>query len=221
MEALESILTFLGSSLCHQLEERSFSIDGSQMPLCARCLGLHLAFLASAMLILARRDPRLSGLPSARSMVALGALMAPAMADVVLSYLGAIDSDNTRRVVTGALFGAALAFVLVPFVRSLLAEEARHGTSMTSASHFAMLVGAFSVTTALALLSESSETLFYAVATAGIVGVFATFFSLVLILTLLATEGMRWTSTVKLTVAAAATPLLLVCLALVHETALG
>ena len=220
MEAFESILTFLGSSLCHQLEERSFSIDGFQMPLCARCLGLHLAFLVSAMLILVRRDPRLSGLPSARSMVAVGALMIPAMADVVLSYLGIIDSDNTRRVVTGALFGAVLAFVLVPFIRSLLAETTRSGTSMTSASHFVMLIGAFSIATVLALLAESSEPLFYAVATAGIVGVFATFFSLVLLLTLLLTERRRWTEMVKLTFAAAATPLLLVSLALLHGAVL-
>ena len=220
MGAFESILTFLGSSLCHQLEERSFFIDGFQMPLCARCLGLHLAFAVSAALILARRDQRLSGLPPTRSMVALGALMAPAMADVILSYLGVIDSDNTRRVVTGALFGAALAFVLVPFVRSQLTGEARHGTTMTAAAHYAMLAGAFIAATALALLAESSEPLFYVVATAGVVGVFATFFSLVLLLTLLMTESVRWSDPARLTVAMAATPLLLISLALLQGAVL-
>ncbi|HIH02185.1 TPA: DUF2085 domain-containing protein [Thermoplasmata archaeon] len=220
MGAFEAVLTFLGSSLCHQLDERSFFIDGFQMPLCARCLGLHLAFLVSAAMIMTRRDSRLSGLPPARSMVALGVLMIPAMADVILSYLDVVDSDNTRRVVTGALFGAALAFVLVPFVRSLLAGGPPRGTSMTTVSHLAMLAGAFSVATALALLSESSEPLFYAVAAAGIVGMFATFFGLVLLLTLLLTDERRWAETLRLTVAAAATPLMLVLLALLHGAAL-
>jgi uncharacterized membrane protein len=221
MGALESVLTFLGSSLCHQLEERSSYIDGFQMPLCARCLGLHLAFLISATLIMVRRDSRLSGLPSARSMVAIGLLMAPAMADVALSYLGVVETDNVRRAVTGAMFGAALAFVLIPFIRSVLSKDDPRGTCMGAASHWAMVMAAASAAIALALLSESSKELFYAVAVTGIAGVFATMFCLLLLLTLLLAENMPWKDSTKVALSAAVTPAFLVLLALLHEATLG
>ena len=216
MGALESVLTFLGSSLCHQLEERSYFIDGFQMPLCARCLGLHLGFLISAAIILTRRDPRLSGLPSVRSMIAIGLVMLPAMADVVLSYLGIVDTDNVRRAVTGVLFGTALAFLIVPFIRSLLTAPGPKGASLGSPSHWIMMAMAAVAACALALSAESSEWLFYAAAIAGIAGVFATMFSLMLVLTTLATDETEWRSSTKMAVSAVVTPLLLVLLALLH-----
>ena len=217
MGALESVLTFLGSSLCHQLVERSYFIDGFQMPLCARCLGLHLGFLISAAIILARRDPRLSGLPSLRSLVALGLIMLPAMADVVLSYTGIVDTDNSRRAVTGVLFGTALAFLLVPFIRSLLTASGPKGASLGSPSHWVMMATAAVATCALVLSVESSEWLFYAVAIAGVAGVFATMFSLMLVLTALVTEGTEWRRLAKVATSAVVTPVLLVLLALLHD----
>lgn len=216
MGALESVLTFLGSSLCHQLTERSYFIDDFQMPLCARCLGLHLGFLISAAIILARRDPRLSGMPSLRSLVALGLIMLPAMADVMLSYTGMVDTDNARRVVTGVLFGTALAFLLVPFIRSLLTASGPKGASLGSPSHWIIMAMAAVAACALALSAESSEWLFYAVAIAGIAGVFATMFSLVLVLTTLVTDETEWMNSAKMAASAVVTPLLLVLLALLH-----
>jgi len=221
MGALESVLIFIGSSLCHQLEERSYFIDDFQIPLCARCLGLHLGFLISASIILARRDPRLSGLPNLRSLVALGLIMLPAVADVVLSYTGVVDTDNSRRAVTAALFGAALAFLIVPFIRSLLTESGPKGASLDSPSHWVMMAMAAIATCALALSAGSSEWLFYAVAIAGIAGVFATTFSLVLLLTTLMTEETEWRSPAKMAISAIVTPLLLVLLALLHDAALS
>lgn len=217
MGALESVLTFLGSSLCHQLVERSYFVDGFQMPLCARCLGLHLGFLVSAATILARRDPRLSGLPSIRSMIAIGFVMLPAMADVVLSYAGIVDTDNTRRAVTGVMFGTALAFLIVPFIHSLLASSEPKGASLCRPSHWVMMAMAAVAACALVLSAESSEWLFYAVAVAGVAGVFATMFSLMLIMIALATEGAEWKSSAKVAASAVVTPLFLVLLALLHD----
>jgi uncharacterized membrane protein len=220
MGALESILTFLGSTLCHQLEERSFYIDGFQMPLCARCLGIHLAFLISAAIILARRDPRLSGLPSVRSMAAISLLLLPATADVVLSYSGIMDTDNTRRVVTGALFGTALAFIVMPFASSMLAKLNTVGTSLAHPLHWVMVAVAASATSALALSVESSKELFYAVAIAGVAGVLATVSCLMLLLVLLLTEDTQWRNTSKLLASAAAAVLFLMVLGLLNDAVL-
>jgi uncharacterized membrane protein len=220
MGALESILTFLGSTLCHQLEERSFYIDGFQMPLCARCLGIHLAFLISAAIILARRDPRLSGLPSVRSMAAISLLLLPATADVVLSYSGIMDTDNTRRVVTGALFGTAIAFIVIPFASSMLAKLNAVGTSLAHPFHWVMVAAAASAASVLALSAESSKELFYAVAIAGVAGMLATVSCLMLLLVLLLTEDTQWRNASKVQASAAAAVLFLVVLGLLHDAAL-
>jgi|SRR5687768_2914653 len=38
-----------GSVICHQLPERSFFLDGRQLPVCARCTGLYLAGAAGVL----------------------------------------------------------------------------------------------------------------------------------------------------------------------------
>lgn len=43
---MDLILAFIfaaGSVICHQLPERSFFLDGRQLPVCARCTGLYLS----------------------------------------------------------------------------------------------------------------------------------------------------------------------------------
>ncbi len=150
-------------------------------------------------------------------MVALGLIMLPAMADVVLSYTGIVDTNNARRAVTGVLFGTALAFLIVPFIRSLLTASGPRGASLGSPSHWVMMATAAVATCALALSVESSEWLFYAVAIAGIAGVFATMFSLMLVLTTLVTEGTEWRGPAKVATSAVVTPLLLILLALLHD----
>jgi uncharacterized membrane protein len=219
MDALESFLTFFGSALCHQLAERSYSIDSFQMPLCARCLGIHLGFLLATMFILLCRFARHHGcmLQNARHVAALGALMVPAVIDAALSYLGIVDSDNTRRAITGSLFGVALGFLLLPIIRSLMHSMPILGRHMLPATHMIPPVALAIVASALAIASESSTTLFYAVAIMGVAGVFATMLSLVLVLVILVTDRTEWWDERRMEVAGVVAAVLLVVLALAHD----
>ena len=45
MNLAAEFLFAVGSVICHQLSERSFFIDGRQLPVCARCTGLYLGGL--------------------------------------------------------------------------------------------------------------------------------------------------------------------------------
>src|SRR3972149_3375635 len=39
----------IGYSVCHRIAERSFTIAGRQMPLCARCTGMYLGMLTGLL----------------------------------------------------------------------------------------------------------------------------------------------------------------------------
>jgi hypothetical protein len=149
-------------------------------------------------------------------MVILSLMMVPAVADVALSYLGVIESDNARRAVTGALFGTCLAFIILPFVRSLVDGMAAGGSSMTRPRDWVALSAVALAASAVVVSTESSEVLFYSLAVAGIAGVFAATWSLITLLVLLLTEDCSWSKKMQLTVASIATPLFLLSLAALH-----
>jgi hypothetical protein len=67
---LLSFVTYLvGSLLCHQRPERSFFLWGSQMPVCARCLGIYAgaALAALALPFVARLKPSRRRSPAKRA----------------------------------------------------------------------------------------------------------------------------------------------------------
>jgi uncharacterized membrane protein len=216
MEVLEELLTLIGSSLCHQLDERSYHIDGFQMPLCARCLGIHLGFLAASVLLWLRRARVGASFPRVRSVALLVLAMLPAVADFALSYTGVSPSDNVRRTATGALLGVSLAFVLVPLMWSMMDGWKGPGRRLLDRPAEWVM---FALALALALPAlavESSEALFYAVAVAGIVGVFVTMGTFVSVFVLALTERRSWSERTKLVVSAGLTAAVLVSLALLH-----
>ena len=43
MDLIVAAVFAVGGLICHQRPERSFFIDGSQLPVCARCTGLYLS----------------------------------------------------------------------------------------------------------------------------------------------------------------------------------
>ena len=186
------------------------------MPLCARCLGIHLGFLAASVLLWVRRGRAGAGFPQVRCVALLVLAMLPALADVALSYTGVSQSDNIRRTATGALFGVALAFVLVPLVWSMMERRAESDDRLLDRPvEWAAFALAFIVTLP-ALAVESSEALFYAVAVAGIVGVFVTMGTLVSVFVLVLTERRPWTDIHRLVVSAVLTVAALALLALLH-----
>lgn len=152
-----------------------------------------------------------------RHMLALGVLMVPAVIDVSLSYLGLIDSDNTRRAITGSMFGVALAFLLLPIIRSLMHSIPMLGGHALPATHLLPPVVLSVFASALALLSESSSALFYAVAILGIAGVFTTMLASVLLIVILVTDRTEWWDERRMETAGVITAVLLVALALVHS----
>lgn len=80
---------------CHCRPDRSFSYRGRPFPICARCTGELIGFLAALLTCwLLHPAPWVCAL-----------LLLPMLADGAVQLKTRYESTNPRRVVTGALFG--------------------------------------------------------------------------------------------------------------------
>ncbi len=120
----------VGYAICHQLPERSFFLNGRQLPLCARCTGTFLGAIVGlvAMLLLGRR--RASRLPPAPVLAILVFFVGFWAFDGLNSYLtffpGApnlYEPRNWLRLTTGMLNGLALVIIVFPIFGYTLWRE--------------------------------------------------------------------------------------------------
>jgi uncharacterized membrane protein len=95
--------------ICHQRPERSFFLDGSQLPLCARCSGLYAGAAAAAPLALFIASP-LNG--SRARMIALGAAL-PTAITWTLEFTGVAPFSNMMRFVAALPLGFVAAWLVV------------------------------------------------------------------------------------------------------------
>jgi uncharacterized membrane protein len=121
MPALSRLAYYAGDVVCHQKHWRSYMLNGNQMPVCARDVGVLLGMAGGfALALTAVPAATLSGtfrsmLPFVRSRIAMlamfGMLLAPLPVDGFLQLLTGYESVNVLRTVTGLLFGLALALL--------------------------------------------------------------------------------------------------------------
>jgi uncharacterized membrane protein len=114
---LAGVAYLLGSLVCHQLPDRSFHIGASQLPVCARCLGIYAGVAVSMVFwVLSSRVPG-STVPGSRALLIAGAI--PTAATVALEWLGMWEPSNVARVFAGLPLGAVVAFVVTGAVAKL------------------------------------------------------------------------------------------------------
>jgi len=102
----------IGDACCHQISDRSFYLNGNQMPFCSRDLGIFLGLLGGMMVtVLVRLSPPV--------WVSIG-MIAPMALDGSLQLLTAYESSNGLRVTTGALAGAGVALLLAMLMRRMV-----------------------------------------------------------------------------------------------------
>lgn len=108
MELALAFLYAAGSVVCHQLPDRSFFVDGMQLPVCARCTGLYLGGLAGlAAWIFWKAARRWPPAPVARR-TALAVVVAAAMPTaitVATAFAGIWDGANLVRALLAVPLG--------------------------------------------------------------------------------------------------------------------
>lgn len=96
--------------LCHQDPARSLVVAGALLPICARCTGIYLGFLAGWSVRMVRgtdRDRRLS-----RALLLAGVF--PLVLDGLVNWAGLVNTPAAARLATGLLFGVTVARGLWP-----------------------------------------------------------------------------------------------------------
>lgn len=103
------LLDFIGRLVCHQLPERTLWVGGHHLPVCARDTGVYLGFFLGYLLLGQRRKEACG--PPNLWMTSL--MVMPMIVDAVTQWVGLRTSTNELRLITGLLFGTAIAPLLV------------------------------------------------------------------------------------------------------------
>lgn len=109
MDLFLDFVLAVGSLICHQRPDRSFFIDGHQLPVCARCTGIYLSaavgFITWVAFKIARGwrpiavDPR-------RSLRLLALAAVPTALSLASGTLGVWDGANATRALLAIPLGA-------------------------------------------------------------------------------------------------------------------
>jgi uncharacterized membrane protein len=108
---LAGLLYAFGAVICHQIPERSFHIEGAQLPVCGRCFGI---YAGAAMAAVVGRAFTARHAQEARLLL-LAAV--PTLVTIALEWTG-IHSSNLARAVAGAPLGGAVALIVMAAVRA-------------------------------------------------------------------------------------------------------
>ena len=105
-----TIYTTFGT-LCHQLPERSFFLEGHKLAVCARCSGLYSGFTLLLLLYPIIRPLRSTNLWSPKWLF-LAAV--PMLVDFSLTFFGIWENTHSTRFFTGLLLGGVTVFYIMP-----------------------------------------------------------------------------------------------------------
>jgi uncharacterized membrane protein len=105
----------LGSFICHQIPERSFHLEGFQLPVCARCLGIYIGVSGGVAYAWLRpiRGGAILPLPSRAFRWLAVVAAAPTVLTVALETAGAWYPSNNTRALAGFPLGILVGLVVM------------------------------------------------------------------------------------------------------------
>ena len=123
------------ATLCHQLPERSYFVDGHQLAVCSRCTGIYAGFALTLLLYPLIRSLKNPVMPRP-SWLLLAAL--PLAIDVGVNFSGFWQNTHTSRLLTGAILGSAVVFYVMPGIIDLSLRYARTPPATASRATFTL-----------------------------------------------------------------------------------
>ncbi len=117
----------VGRAVCHQFPSHSFTVNGQQLPLCARCTGIYLGAimgLAGFFLLGRQRSVAWSPTPVLAVLVSFIVILGVDGINAFLHDLPNVPSlyepQNWLRLITGTFHGLAMIAILMPVVNETL-----------------------------------------------------------------------------------------------------
>ncbi|MFC2163283.1 DUF2085 domain-containing protein [Candidatus Altiarchaeota archaeon] len=109
------------SQVCHQRPDRSLTLLGYKMIVCARCTGIYAGLIASTILYPLTRGLKREKIPDA---IFLVIALIPMAVDGTSQLMGFRESTNAIRLVSGFIFGAVIPAYMIP-ATALFIKEVR------------------------------------------------------------------------------------------------
>jgi len=122
-----NIVYTAGDRLCHQKLERSFIVNGNQMPFCSRCIGIFAGSTLGIGLMLFFRLPL-----DEKFLFFILIGIAPLAVDGIGQLFGLWESTNVIRVLTGLLAGGLTGIAIgaiIDEIKDMLAEKKKEKRS--------------------------------------------------------------------------------------------
>jgi uncharacterized membrane protein len=119
-EAGKVLYAFFGS-VCHQIDERSFCINGMPFGVCHRCFSIYCGFLIGTLIYPAARGLGSREMPP-RWLLAFACI--PMVVDAFPWRFGMYEATLATRAITGGIAGLVLAFFIVPAAIQAVSELA-------------------------------------------------------------------------------------------------
>lgn len=124
MDLIVFFVYAIGSVICHQLPERSFFIDGRQLPVCARCAGLYVSGAVGIAAWVAAKLARGWTETAITPRVAL-LIVAGAAVPTVVSYAGGATGVWAGSNLTRALLALPLGLAAGAVVAAVATKDLR------------------------------------------------------------------------------------------------
>jgi uncharacterized membrane protein len=114
MIMFNSVINKIGASVCHQLPQRTLVIGRILMPVCARCDGIYMGFLVSAIILFIMFRKRENGIPPLYVIIILVLFIISTIVDGLISNFSLTGTNNYVRFITGFLSGSSMMVFLYP-----------------------------------------------------------------------------------------------------------
>jgi uncharacterized membrane protein len=111
MNPLANAIYTIGDAYCHQISERSYYLNGNQMPFCARDEGIFLGLVIGMTLAIITRY-EIKVIYFILGIVPIGV---DGLAQLLTNY----ESTNPIRLITGLLAGVVVALLVSVFIREI------------------------------------------------------------------------------------------------------
>jgi len=164
-----------GYALCHRITERSFSVNGRQFPLCARCSGMYLGVALVFVAIALAGRLRRASLPPWRLLLILLGFIAIMGIDGINSYSHFFpnaphlyEPRNWLRLVTGIGTGVTMGLIFLPALAQSLWRSPQYQPIISSGRELTELLILAAIT--VVLLLSNRPTLLYVLAIVSVAG---------------------------------------------------